>query len=282
MEGAPLALVLRQGSWGKASCKHLRCRCARGYDGYAGNLALPMAALMAMASFTNIKCPTVRSRAKSHIKSLLPSTDLATQSSAFKSYHESQFTTAKLPGSSTEVVVSPFNDIGDGRYHDAASQTSFAFDHVTGKASAGQSAPLEGRHAELVRSLLKAFGVHAAEHYPSSAYTVCSNRIRRQGCGASIAGSIKVDVHYYEDGNVRLLTEKPVSLSASSSSASDIVKQIVLCERRYQEDLNRAFTSLNEGAFKSLRRQLPVTRQKIEWEKISGYRLGQDIGGRTR
>jgi len=92
--------------------------------------------------------------------------------------------------------------------------------------------------------------------------------------GGSLSGSIKVDVHYFEDGNVRMLTKKPVSTSVSSSSASDIVRQIAQTEKKYQEDLNRAFTNLNEGAFKGLRRQLPVTRQKVEWEKISGYRVG--------
>ena len=93
-----------------------------------------------------------------------------------------------------------------------------------------------------------------------------------------------------------MLTSKPVSISVSSSSASDIVRQIAAAEKKYQQDLNSAFTNLSEGAFKGLRRQLPVTRQKVEWEKISGYRvslpcfdelmvctdakqLGQDIGG---
>lgn len=90
----------------------------------------------------------------------------------------------------------------------------------------------------------------------------------------ALTGSIKVDVHYYEDGNVRLLTEKPVTGSTLSSSASgaEIVGQIAMIERKYQEDLNRGFTGMSEGAFKSLRRQLPVTRQKVEWDKISGYK----------
>lgn len=92
----------------------------------------------------------------------------------------------------------------------------------------------------------------------------------------SISGSIKIDVHYYEDGNVRLQTEKPVSASlTSSASAAEIVKQIATVEKKYQEELNRAFISLSEGAFKNLRRQLPVTRQKVEWEKISGYRVSR-------
>lgn len=80
-----------------------------------------------------------------------------------------------------------------------------------------------------------------------------------------------------------MLTNKDLSLNLNSgASASEIVRQIATVERKYQEDLNKAFGSLSEGAFKGLRRQLPITRQKIEWEKISGYRLGQDIGGGAR
>jgi hypothetical protein len=100
---------------------------------------------------------------------------------------------------------------------------------------------------------------------------------------SSITGTLNVDVHYYEDGNVRLLASKPVSISVSGgASASELVRKIAAEEKKYQEDLNRAFGQLSENAFKGLRRQLPVTRQKIEWDKVSGYRLGQDIGGGSR
>lgn len=86
-------------------------------------------------------------------------------------------------------------------------------------------------------------------------------------------------MHYYEDGNVRLLTNKPVTASVSSDTGVGICKEIAAGERKYQEELNRGFTSLSEGAFKSLRRQLPITRQKIEWDRVASYRVGQDIGG---
>ena len=95
----------------------------------------------------------------------------------------------------------------------------------------------------------------------------------------NLEGSVKIDVHYYEDGNVRLLTNKPSSVSVPSGSGSGIVKEISTNEKKYQEELNRGFTGLSEGTFKGLRRQLPVTRQKIEWDKITSYRVGQDIGG---
>lgn len=86
-------------------------------------------------------------------------------------------------------------------------------------------------------------------------------------------------MHYYEDGNVALSTKKPISLPLSNITAESIMTKIGAAERDHQEELNRAFSRLAEGAFKSLRRQLPITRQKVEWERVGGYRLGQDISG---
>ena len=78
---------------------------------------------------------------------------------------------------------------------------------------------------------------------------------------------------------MRLTSTKPLTLTLASASATEVVRQMALAERKYQEELNRGFAALSEGAFKGLRRQLPVTRQKVEWEKVGGYRLGQEIGG---
>lgn len=52
-----------------------------------------------------------------------------------------------------------------------------------------------------------------------------------------------------------------------------MLRQIAGAEKKYQDELNRGFAQLSEGAFKGLRRQLPVTRQKVEWEKIGTYRV---------
>jgi capping protein (actin filament) muscle Z-line, alpha len=94
----------------------------------------------------------------------------------------------------------------------------------------------------------------------------------------TLTGQILIDVHYYEDGNVRLQTKKNVEEQVGGSSR-EVVKGIAGAEKRYQEELNKTFLELSGGAFKGLRRQLPVTRQKVEWEKITSYRVGQDIGG---
>ncbi|CAI7621226.1 unnamed protein product [Penicillium bialowiezense] len=232
------------------------------------------------------------------IPSLLP---------AFKRYNESQLSTVKLPGSSEEVIVSEFNALEDNRYFDPESQTSFEVDHTTQTASGAQSYHLESENADLIKSLLKSFGAHAREHYPNSTYGVypiendsavaillVANRYSPNNfwngrfraiyqvpvsSPSTLTGKIQVDVHYYEDGNVALNTNKPVSVNLPSVSAESIVSKIAAAERDYQEALNRAFVQTAEGSFKGLRRQLPITRQKVEWEKVGGYRLGQDISG---
>ncbi|UNI22587.1 F-actin-capping protein subunit alpha [Purpureocillium takamizusanense] len=241
------------------------------------------------------------------IKSLTDSPNIVAElGPAFEKYNEEQLTTVKLPGSSQTVLISSHNSLGDSRYYDVESSSSFEFDHVTQKASDVQSHVIEGSQADLVKSTLKSLGTYVKEHFPNAAYgaypiesdskvavIVVANKYSPNNfwngrwrsiyvfdpSSGSLEGSIKVDVHYYEDGNVRLLTNKPVSASVSSGTGAGIVKEISALEKKYQEELNKSFVNLSEGAFKGLRRHLPVTRQKVEWDKVASYRLGQDIGG---
>lgn len=50
-------------------------------------------------------------------------------------------------------------------------------------------------------------------------------------------------------------------------------------ERSKQIKISNIYNTLAEESFKSLRRALPKTRSKIDWDKISGYRLGGELGG---
>ncbi|EFZ02616.2 2-oxoisovalerate dehydrogenase beta subunit [Metarhizium robertsii ARSEF 23] len=225
---------------------------------------------------------------------------------AFEKYNEEQLVTVKLPGSSQPVVISSHNALGDGRYYDVESSSSFAVDHATQAPSAVKTHMIEGPQVDLVTSTLKSLSAYVKEHFPNASYgaypiesdskvaiiivankyspnNFWNGRWRSQyvfdPASGSLEGSIKVDVHYYEDGNVRLLTNKPVTASITSRTGAGIAKEISATERKYQEELNKGFVNLSENAFKSLRRQLPVTRQKIAWDKVMTYRLGQDIGG---
>ena len=157
-------------------------------------------------------------------------------------------------------------------------------------------------------SLSKTLTAHAREHYPAStthgvfatasslAILLVANkyspgnfwngRLRTSYLyhppTTTLTGTLKCDVHYYEDGNVRLLTTKTLPPTTIAASAGEIMRTIAKVEKGWQEELNRGLGRLNEGEFKSLRRQLPVTRQKVEWEKVTSYRAGKEIGGGRR
>ena len=159
-------------------------------------------------------------------------------------------------------------------------------------------------------SLAKSFALHASEHYPTSTtaavptsdgtsiilllaahkYSPSNFWNGRFRCiytyspsTNTLIGTIKCDVHYYEDGNVRLTTTKvvPETNLPSGAKAGDVIREVAKAEKRYQEELNRGFSELNDSSFKGLRRQLPITRQKVEWEKVGSYRAGREIGGAT-
>ncbi len=87
-------------------------------------------------------------------------------------------------------------------------------------------------------------------------------------------------MHYYEDGNVALNTSRKVSESDVGDSGAEVVRKVAQIEKQYQEEVNRALVGMNEGSFRGLRRQLPVTRQRIEWEKVRGYSLSNNLKGK--
>ncbi|KAI9672994.1 MAG: F-actin-capping protein subunit alpha [Caeruleum heppii] len=218
---------------------------------------------------------------------------------------------------------------GEGRYVDVTSGRAFGWDYVGRKVTDMQDYKMETKWDDLIPSLQTDLTSYTTEHYSSAttgvyptdndktiAILIVANKYSPANywngryrssylltpspttpSASTLTGTIAVDIHYYEDGNVRLTTKKTLSIPLSSAasctfsadtpnpitpSAFEIIRNIAQAEKRYQEELNRAFASLSEGAFKALRRQLPVTRQKVEWEKIGGYKLGQDLGGAGR
>jgi capping protein alpha len=75
---------------------------------------------------------------------------------------------------------------------------------------------------------------------------------------------------------VQLATEYKVSLvlppavmtSPDSAKASKILALIGDEEEKYQVSLNETYQEMGEKTFKGLRRALPLTRQKIDWDKV--------------
>ncbi|PAV17001.1 F-actin capping alpha subunit [Pyrrhoderma noxium] len=202
----------------------------------------------------------------------------------------------------------------DSRFLDPRSKTTFIFDHLRLEASDPQ--PYDANEkSETLRKELDASTInYLSNHFldgvtsvfssaeSSSKFTIqiVANKYNPQNYWSGrwrseykidldsrrVDGKILVNVHYYEQGNVQLSTTHdssfmiPPTISLSTppkQTAEKILAIIEHEESKYQNSLSDAYQEMSEKTFKSLRRALPLTRQKLDWDKVLGYKLGAEL-----
>ncbi|KAH9060495.1 F-actin capping protein alpha subunit [Lactarius vividus] len=224
---------------------------------------------------------------------------------ALQQYNLEQFTVAEVPGAGHTSIVSATAQIPgeQDRFLDPRSnQTSDPQPHEPEEASEPFRSALEESTLQYLSSHFND-GTASVFATPDNAtrFTVqvvankynpvnfWSGRWRSEYIvdldERKITGRILVNVHYYEQGNVQLETKHnasialPASVTASSPSVSSkkVLALIADQERAYQESLGDTYHEMGEKTFKGLRRALPLTRQKLDWDKVLGYKLGAEL-----
>ncbi|KAA3681412.1 capping protein (actin filament) muscle Z-line, alpha [Paragonimus westermani] len=102
-----------------------------------------------------------------------------------------------------------------------------------------------------------------------------------------VSGLQSMGTHLYEEGNVQLISSKEIDFTLSAQDpktfAKECVRQIKEADIAYQASIltkvavGENFKTMSDTTFKALRRQLPLTRSKIDWNKIITYQIGSEL-----
>lgn len=235
-------------------------------------------------------------------------------SKAFAEYNRDQYIPIKVQGTDEECLLTDSNDLADGRFFDPRTRQSFKFDHLRHVATEFQShAPDE--NAEPWRlALEKEITDYVKDRYTHGACTVVggsdadtitlaafieshkyepknfwngrwrskwSITFNRHQNECQLIGLVKAQVHYFEDGNVQLVSSKDITesvqLQDETATAKEIIRVIRQSEDNYQQAVNENYQVMSDSTFKALRRQLPITKTKIDWSKITAYKIGSEL-----
>jgi len=98
---------------------------------------------------------------------------------------------------------------------------------------------------------------------------------------AEMRGTIKVNVHYFEDGNVQLHTSLDKTAHVDVKADADatglsITKAISQIESDFQSQLEEMYVNMHHKTFKSMRRFYPVTRTPMNWNP-SAHSLATEV-----
>jgi len=88
-----------------------------------------------------------------------------------------------------------------------------------------------------------------------------------------LKGNIKVNVHYFEDGNVQLHgaidKSAQVNVQGEEETGKEIAKAIGRFETEWQSNLEEMYVNMHRTTFKAMRRFLPISRQPMTWSSAA-------------
>lgn len=214
--------------------------------------------------------------------------------------------------SGRKVVISQAGEIDLTHYYDPAEDATFELDHLTLQTTPSEETPSnqdEGL-SELRRGLQRRLSDYARSFYPGEnaavgVYAVNGNltvvitgeRINLKNFwsgkwtsswalavndgNATLSGDIKIHVHYFEDGNLQMQTNKNVQANSFNYSNENALFDKVVAiiqeqEAALQQGLEEMYTNMNNETFRSMRRIMPVTRTKMDWN-VNSVRMVRQV-----
>jgi len=233
----------------------------------------------------------------------------------FKEYNTEQFLIAK--NDNLKGVINQFGEVGPNQYLIPHTRQVFTYDHIKNQV-VDVSPANEGHFDRDVEGWRASFQNHAQKYVEDfyqdqGAFSVYSGRNGGQhvvtfivtsalfnpdnfwngrwrshwtitftpGGQAQLSGNFKISVHYYEEGNVQLVsnTNKNLNVPAQNPDqfGKDVLNAISKAENDFQAALENNYDTMSQTTFKALRRPLPIFRHLIKWESLGQYEVGSNL-----
>jgi len=240
-----------------------------------------------------------------------------TAPATFREWNTDQMLQVKSPKGNHQVLISKFGEVNDAEYLDPRGNCVIQFDHIRQEVVGNRA--IEGELDRSVEDFRKAFDnvahEYLEEHYINGGCTVYGGKQGGQtnitvaissskfnpnnfwngrwrsvwqctfsaGGKVSLKGTIRINVHYYEDGNVQLVSKTEKSGSSNggdaNATAKEALRQIKGIEAEFQAALEQSYNVMGDTTFKALRRTLPITKKRIDWDmrRIQALKMGSSV-----
>jgi F-actin-capping protein subunit alpha len=230
-------------------------------------------------------------------------------------YNLYNFVGAEAPDNSgRKVLVTPFGEVSEDSFLDPQTGRVLTFDHVaqrfTGETDQKQvlSDSMESTRTSVEKAVTEYLDAAYKSGKASCAVygtddgkiNVCVSavnaKLRAYWTGnwvskytvdvsnpgkSDISCDVRVNVHYFEDGNVQLRTDMKDEISVQVGSAEETAKSIVSAidkfESKFQTELEEIYVNMHATTFKGMRRFLPVTGQPMNWNPAA-HNVATEMG----
>ena len=219
-------------------------------------------------------------------------------------YGETHLSAVNNDVTNTKVVISPLTKDSEGFYYDQGQKVKFKIGLESGAVEEAQSIEVHNDLRDTIQQKLKAY-LEKCYKMDVTRYNVYfdagANKIvvlisvhnlnlksfwsgewlstwELDINGKQIKGTLRANTYYYEEGNIQFNLDTKFNGTAKGGDngaiADSLVEFIKTSENSVQLELEKVYDELSENYIKPLRRKLPVTGTKMNWN-INQLNLAQ-------
>ena len=218
-------------------------------------------------------------------------------------YGETHLSPVQNNLTNSKVVISNLTKDGEGFYYDQGQKVKFKIGVESGEVEEAQSAECQSELRDAIDSKMKEYidKCYKTEVTKYNVYfsddkivvLISAHNLNLKSfwsgewlstwemtiSSKEIAGTLRANTYYYEEGNIQFSLDTKFNGSASGGDnnaiAQSLVEFIKNSENSVQLELEKVYDELSENYIKPLRRKLPITGTKMNWN-VNQINLAQN------